>query len=151
MTRRLGYAAGALATIALGLAVHRGGIPLPPAARDVSGDALWAAMVFWWIGVGWPRASTSHRAGAALAVAFGVEFSQCYHAPGIDAARATTLGHLVLGSDFDPRDLLAYALGVGVAAVVERAVVGPDGRATARPVRSAPADPPPTPPTPRRS
>ncbi len=33
-------------------------------------------------------------------------------APTLDAWRATTLGHLVLGSGFDPRDLVAYALGV---------------------------------------
>lgn len=115
MRTRLAYVGAALATLALGLAVHLRGAALPGGARDVLGDALWAAMVYWWVGAGWPGARGAARAGAALAVAFGVEFSQCYHAPGIDAVRATTLGHLALGSDFDPRDLAAYALG-GVAA-----------------------------------
>ena len=110
---RAGYVGAALATIALGLAVHLRGDALPPALRDVAGDALWAAMVYWWLGALWPRASTAARATGALAFAFGIEFSQCYHAPRIDAVRATTLGHLVLGSDFDARDLLAYIGGVG--------------------------------------
>lgn len=125
---RLAYAGAALATVALGLAVHRRGGALPPAVRDVLGDALWAAMVYWWVGVGWPRARWTARARAALAFAFGVEFSQCYHAPGVDAVRATTLGHLVLGSDFDVRDLLAYALGGMGAAVAEVVARGGRGR-----------------------
>ena len=125
---RLAYAGAALATVALGLAVHRRGGALPPAVRDVLGDALWAAMVYWCVGAGWPRARWTARARAALAFAFGVEFSQCYHAPGVDAVRATTLGHLVLGSDFDARDLLAYALGVAgavAAGAVGRRAFGP--------------------------
>jgi hypothetical protein len=37
--------------------------------------------------------------------------------------RATTWGHLVLGSGFDARDLASYALGVGGAALLEAVVV----------------------------
>jgi hypothetical protein len=59
----------------------------------------------------------------ALAVCFVVELSQLYHAPALDALRQTTVGHLVLGSDFDPRDLAAYAAGVLAAAMLERSVV----------------------------
>jgi hypothetical protein len=33
------------------------------------------------------------------------------------------MGHLVLGSGFDPRDLVAYALGVAGAALLEAAVL----------------------------
>jgi hypothetical protein len=40
--------------------------------------------------------------------------------PWLDAVRATRLGHLVLGSDFDGRDLLAYAIGVLGAVGLER-------------------------------
>jgi hypothetical protein len=36
--------------------------------------------------------------------------------------RATTLGSLVLGNDFDARDLAAYALGIGAAALLEIAL-----------------------------
>ena len=84
------------------------------------GDALWAAMVYWWAGALAPSLGVGARTRAALVFAFGIEWSQCYHAPGIDAVRATPLGHLVLGSDFDARDLLAYAVGVASAALVER-------------------------------
>ncbi|MGZ8492750.1 MAG: DUF2809 domain-containing protein [Gemmatirosa sp.] len=34
------------------------------------------------------------------------------------ALRGTRLGHLVLGTDFDARDLLAYAAGVACAAAL---------------------------------
>jgi hypothetical protein len=51
--------------------------------------------------------------------AWGVEFSQLYHAPWIDAIRATPPGRLVLGNTFNWPDLFAYALGVGLGAWVE--------------------------------
>jgi len=114
------YIALAAGTIALGLGVHwRGGL-LNSTLRDVLGDALWAAMVAWWIGAIAPGASLRTRAAAALAICIGVEVSQLYHSTVLDALRNTTAGDLVLGSGFDPRDLMAYTLGVLAAAVVER-------------------------------
>lgn len=118
---RLPYLALAGATIAVGLAVHKGGRPLPPALRDMLGDALWAALMLWWTGVLAPAASLRSRALAALLFAYSIELSQLYHSPWVDAVRRTTLGHLVLGSHFDARDLVAYALGVGAAALLDRA------------------------------
>lgn len=112
---RPGYVALALATIGVGLAVHLGATGWPPRVRDVAGDALWAAMIAWWVGAAVPRTSPGRRALVALAICWAVELSQLVHAPTIDALRATTLGHLALGSDFDARDLAAYALGVGAA------------------------------------
>ncbi|AHG92776.1 Protein of unknown function DUF2809 (plasmid) [Gemmatirosa kalamazoonensis] len=115
------YVALAVATIAVGLAVHLGGSAMPAAARDFVGDALWAAMIAWWVGAAVPDVALPRRAAVALALCFVVEVSQLYHAPALDAVRGTTLGHLVLGSGFDARDLAAYALGVLVAALIERA------------------------------
>jgi hypothetical protein len=117
---RLMYVALALATIAVGLAVHSAGGMLHPVARDVLGDALWAVMMTWWVGAAAPSLPRAHRAGISLAICFGVEFSQLYQAPALHALRETTLGGLVLGSGFDPRDLLAYAAGVAAAMVVDR-------------------------------
>ena len=117
---RAAYAALAITTIAVGLAVHLGIVPMPPVARDVAGDALWAAMLTWWIGALAPRMSLGARAALALAACFAVEVSQLYHTPGLDAVRGTRLGHLVLGSGFDSRDFAAYALGVLAAAAAER-------------------------------
>lgn len=84
--------------MALGLVVHWRGAALGPTLRDELGDALWAAMVAWWVGA---------------------------VAPGVSRRRPTTAGRLVLGSGFDPRDLVAYTLGVIAVAFLERAVVPP--------------------------
>lgn len=119
---RVASAAAALATIVLGLALRAGRHALPAAASDVAGDALWAAMMFWWTGALAPRASLRARAVAALAIAGAVELSQRWRAPWLVALRATRLGHLVLGADFDARDLLAYAVGVACAAALAAAV-----------------------------
>jgi hypothetical protein len=103
----------------VGLVVHRIDLGLHPVARDVIGDALWAMMMFWLIGALMPRARWQARALFALAICFTVEISQLYHSAAIDGIRATALGHLVLGQGFDPRDFLAYALGVAVAALLD--------------------------------
>ena len=121
---RASYIALALGTIALGLGVHwRGGV-LGSTLRDVLGDALWATMVVWWIGAVAPGASLRTRAAAALALCVGVEMSQLYHTPVLDALRSTTAGDLILGSGFDPRDLVAYTIGVLFAVILERAGQG---------------------------
>lgn len=124
---RARFALAALLTIAVGLLVHLRGALLGPSARDVLGDALWAMMMFWWIGVIAPRMQRTMRAALAYAVCAAVEVGQLYHAPWIDAVRATRVGHLVLGSGFDPRDLLAYAVGVAVAVLSERTVTARAG------------------------
>jgi hypothetical protein len=118
MTRRwsLGLALG---TIVVGLGVHLGAKGWDPVVRDVVGDALWAAMVYWWVGAIVPGWSMWRRAGVAIGVSWLVEASQLVHVPWLDAVRKTKLGHLVLGSGFDPRDLGAYVAGVAGAVLVE--------------------------------
>jgi hypothetical protein len=118
---RARYIAFAVATIAIGLAVHLRGDVLPLASRDVLGDALWAAMAVWFIAAIAPLSRPHWRAAVAFALCCLVEFSQLWHLPVLDEFRRTTLGHLVLGSGFDPRDFAAYAAGVLAAVLVERA------------------------------
>jgi hypothetical protein len=113
------FVALALVTIVLGLVVHRGAVALAAAPRDVAGDALWAMMMAWWVGVVAPHRAPLARAAVALTVCFAVEASQLVHTAGLDALRRTVPGRLVLGSDFDARDLAAYALGVASALVLE--------------------------------
>jgi hypothetical protein len=113
------YAALALAVIAAGLLWRSGLIPLPEWLSNNGGDALWALMVFLGFGFLLPRASTPVVASLALAFAWGVEFSQLYQAPWIDAVRATIPGRLVLGNTFNWPDLPAYAAGVVVGALAE--------------------------------
>jgi hypothetical protein len=121
--RRLTYVVLALGTIAVGLLVHLWGAALGRVARDVLGDALWAAMIAWWAGALAPGARLATRSALAYAICVLVEVSQLYHVPWLDAVRATRPGHLVLGSGFDPRDLVAYAAGVAGTALLERGVV----------------------------
>lgn len=117
---RIRFIAAALGTIALGLGVHRFGAALGPVGRDIVGDALWAMMITWWLGALAPSAALAARSGAAFTVCLVVELSQLLHTAGLDNLRRTTAGQLVLGSGFDPRDLVAYALGVLAAATLER-------------------------------
>lgn len=119
---RTRYVALAVGTILLGLAVHLRGGALSPVARDILGDALWAAMAAWWVAAVAPAIRLSRRATIALAFCFAIEFSQLVHSPALDALRRTTAGHLALGSGFDPRDLASYAAGVLAAVLLERAL-----------------------------
>jgi hypothetical protein len=113
----------ALVTIAVGLLVHLRGTALAPAVRDVSGDALWATMIMWLVSTLTPASRTAARGAAAYAICVVVEVSQLYHAPTVDAIRATFIGRLVLGSDFDVRDLAAYAVGVASAMLLDAALI----------------------------
>ena len=76
------------------------------------GDTLWALMVFLGIILIKPDIRPTPAALIALVISFGVEFSQLYQAPWINAIRSTTIGHLVLGSDFAWQDLVAYTVGI---------------------------------------
>ena len=122
-TPRMRYISLALLTIAAGLMIHLHGPVKDPVARDMLGDALWAAMIVWIVSAIAPRASLLFRAAVAYAFCMVIEISQRYHYSWLDAIRATAAGHLVLGSGFDPRDFAAYALGVAFAAVLDRALV----------------------------
>jgi hypothetical protein len=83
------------------------------------GDALWAVAVF--LGCGWlcPARSIGRIAVLALLLSWAVEFSQLWHAPWLDGLRQEWWGALVLGRGFLWTDLVWYAGGVGLAALVE--------------------------------
>jgi hypothetical protein len=110
------YAVLVVVVMAAGLLWRSRFMPLPPFAAKYGGDALWALMVFVGLGALLPRVSTVMLALLALGFAWSVEFSQIYHAPWIDALRATLPGRLILGSVFNWPDLPAYALGIALGA-----------------------------------
>ncbi len=85
-------------------------------------------MMAWWFGMLLPDVRLGVRSAGALAVCFGVELSQLVHGPVIDAVRGTTVGRLVLGNGFDPRDFLSYSLGLLAATVLERAARRSDAK-----------------------
>lgn len=118
------FAAGVVAvmTIAIGLASRRFRWLFPAVLGKHPGDALWAMMVYWLLVLLWPSASVGRLSALAMVFAFVDEFSQLYHAPWIDRIRATTAGHLVLGKEFHPLDLVAYAIGIGLVAAADKLV-----------------------------
>ena len=119
-------------TVALGLASRRYGFALPTFVATYAGDTLWAAMVFWGLALVFRSKSTLILASGALALAFLVESSQLYHAPWLDAVRATRLGVLVLGSGFLWSDLACYVVGVSLAVALDIALAGRMAKADAR-------------------
>lgn len=117
---RTGYAALSAAAMLLGLVVHLHGSALGGAARDFVGDLFWSLMIAAILSVVSPQISLRNRCIAAIGVCFLVEGSQLIHTPQFDQLRSTFAGHLVFGSGFDPRDLIAYACGILLFAVIER-------------------------------
>jgi glycopeptide antibiotics resistance protein len=80
---------------------------------------MWALAVFLGYGLVFPSRRTITIVVFAAGTSLLVELSQLYHAPWIDSIRGTTPGHLVLGSGFDPIDLICYGVGIVVGALVE--------------------------------
>jgi hypothetical protein len=123
MRSRCVYTGLLIATIFCGLASRRYATQLPTLIGVYAGDALWAAMVFWFIAICFPRLSIWRIAIATCAVAAVVEASQLYHAPWIDSVRSTALGGLALGRGFVWSDLACYAVGVLGAAAIDFAIL----------------------------
>ncbi|MCW1913174.1 DUF2809 domain-containing protein [Luteolibacter sp. GHJ8] len=113
------YTLWILLTIASGLLLRSHPVSLPPPIEKYGGDLLWALMAFFGFAWLFRRSSTLRIGAAALAFAWTIEFLQLYRAAWLDAIRQTRPGHLVLGSTFNPPDLLAYAAGVALGIALE--------------------------------
>jgi hypothetical protein len=79
-------------------------------------------MVFWLLAVAAPRAGRRWLIATALGICVVVEFGQLIQPEWLRSVRSTTVGHLVLGNDFDARDLLAYGAGIATAALLSHFV-----------------------------
>ncbi|MGC3960610.1 MAG: DUF2809 domain-containing protein [Verrucomicrobiota bacterium] len=119
--RRFKYAIAMVGVIAAGLWWRSAANPLSPFLHKYGGDALWALLIFLGIRCALIQAALAQITLLALAFCFAVEFSQLYHAPWIDAIRATRLGALALGATFNAPDLLAYILGIACGTGLEMA------------------------------
>lgn len=117
---RLTYVLAAGLTILLGLLWRSGLVTMPGFLLKYGGDALWSMVVFFGLGMLFTRATTLRVALMAVAFSWAIEFLQLYHAPWIDSIRSTLLGRLVLGSTFNSPDLVAYVIGVALAALADR-------------------------------
>ena len=107
---RLLYMGLVIIVMALGI-LSRKVEGLPEFIEVYAGDTLWAMMVLLGLAFLFNQRSTIWIVVATLIFSFGIEIRQLYHAPWIDAIRATTLGGLVLGYGFLWSDLICYAVG----------------------------------------
>jgi hypothetical protein len=107
--------------IALGLLSRKFSFIFPLGIQKYPGSALWALAVFLAIGL-FLRSSSTRQIGVyAIVIAYAVEFSQLLSIPWLNAMRGTSLGHLFLGSTFNPPDFLAYTSGIFLGVVLEKA------------------------------
>lgn len=102
--------------IAAGLAVRFVPLGLPAGVVKYAGSTLWGAMVYGLIAALRPAAAVHRLALTALAVSATVEVFRLVHTPWLDAFRLTLAGQLLLGRVFSLWNLLAYAVGIAVAA-----------------------------------
>ena len=113
------YALLFLLTIGLGLASRKMNYLFPEIINLVLGDAIWAMMIYFGICFSFNKFTVFQVALLAISFCYAIEISQLYHAPWIDGIRRTTLGGLVLGFGFLWSDILAYSIGILIAAVLE--------------------------------
>lgn len=113
------YLVAIAVVIAAGLLSRWPWLGLPWPVAKWSGSILWAAMVHLIVAAVRPGASTVAKVGVAATIAIVVEVSRLYHAPWLDTFRITTAGALLLGRIFSPWNLVAYAIGITLAATGE--------------------------------
>ena len=110
-----------LLTIALGLASRHFSHVLPWWMAKNAGDVLYAVMVYWLLGLFWPRLPALRLALLSLLFCFGIEFLKFVQTPWLVAVRHSTAGRLVFGVGFHGFNLVCYALGTVLAWGLERA------------------------------
>nr|WSW67570.1 DUF2809 domain-containing protein [Streptomyces sp. NBC_00995] len=110
--RARGVAAGAaVLTVAAGLGVRT---VADGAVAKYAGDALYTVLVCALVALCAPRARPLAVAGAGLGISWAVELLQLTGVPA-ELSERSTAARLVLGSTFNPPDLLWYAVGAAAA------------------------------------
>lgn len=110
--------------ISVGLASRKYSDFLPPFIADNAGDALWAMMVYFGFRFILLKNRLSSSIILSLLFSYSIEFSQLYQAAWINHIRNTTLGALILGKGFLGADLIRYAAGILIGAVLDRFILG---------------------------
>lgn len=111
--------AAVLTLIAAGIGVRLLPLGLPREVVKYGGSILWGAMVYGLVAFVRPAAPVARLAAIALIVAVLVELFRLVHTPGLDAFRLTLAGQLLLGRIFSLWNVVAYAVGIGLAAVLD--------------------------------
>jgi hypothetical protein len=118
--RRVGYTGLLLLTIVLGLAWRMLPLGFSFFWFKYGGSALWAIALYWLIALGFPRYRSTGLAVSAAVVAAVLEFSRLLHVATLDAFRLTLAGRLLLGRYFSLKNVLAYWVGIALAAAVDQ-------------------------------
>ncbi|HEX5057775.1 MAG TPA: DUF2809 domain-containing protein [Kofleriaceae bacterium] len=106
MRRRFAWLGAAAIALGIAVLVYRG--PGRAIVRGHVGDVAATMLVYAALGAAW-RTRRTVRATMTFAVAVAIELVQIgWHA-------RSPAGELLIGSTFDPWDLVAYALGVAIA------------------------------------
>lgn len=118
-----------LLVIACGLTLRLTGydIGLPYFLVKYGGSLLWGMMVFWLVGVLLPRQPVVVLATVSAAIAVLTEFTRLYHTPWLDQFRLELAGALLLGRIFSWGNIVAYLIGIILAALIERRVLEEKG------------------------
>ncbi|GJD30852.1 hypothetical protein PMNALOAF_2103 [Methylobacterium adhaesivum] len=115
---RLRLLAVTLVVVLAGISLRLVPMGLPAGVVKYGGSTLWGAMVYGLVAAFALRPRGRIVVLAAL-VALGVELVRLVHAPGLDAFRSTLAGQLLLGRIFSLWNLVAYAVGIAVAALLD--------------------------------
>ena len=118
-SRRLHLFAAVLIVIAAGIGVRYLPLGLPREVVKYAGSMLWGAMVYGLSALVRPAAPIGRLAAVALLVAVLVELFRLVHTPELDAFRLTLAGQLLLGRIFSAWNVVAYAAGIGLAALFD--------------------------------
>ncbi|WP_245861221.1 DUF2809 domain-containing protein [Compostimonas suwonensis] len=114
-TRRLALGGAAVVVVAAGLGVH---LAVPGVVGDALADALYAVLVYLIVALIAPRLRTVVTAAIAFALCAAVELLQLTGLPEALTGLWAPF-RLLLGTTFSAADLLAYAGGVVVVALVD--------------------------------
>ena len=117
MRLRLAYLLVAIVCIAIGLGFRAPALGLPREVAKYGGSILWAAMVYFGLRVvGSQQRIVVLAAISAVLAALG-EATQLISFRGFDELRETAIGHLVFGRTFAFEDIIAYWIGISLAAL----------------------------------
>lgn len=128
---RMALCAVALALMIAGLVWRLVPFGLPVFWLRYGGAAIWGAMLFIVVATFRPtRYGVAACFLTASVIAMGSEFFRLYHVPWLDAFRGTLAGQLLIGRVFLIGNMVAYEIGIVVAAAGIYAVLPVEMRRT---------------------
>lgn len=128
LNRRLWLFAATLLAIATGSALRLTRIGLPWWFVKYGGGIIWGMMVYCMVAFFMAGARFHKIAAVALGLAVASELFRLHHTPWLDEFRLTLAGQLLLGRIFSVWNILAYAAGIGLAALIDHGLRRATGR-----------------------